>query len=388
MTGNPTRRPASTSVLGDLAALTQEWDRLAPRAHRPSVFLESDWMRAAWAWRSETARLHIVRVARGGEAIGFVPLIETRAPRLGRSARRLEFLEIPDTQRCEVLCAPGDLDAVCGALAAHLAGVHRRWDELCLVKLDAESPTLAALARAFGETGLTAYTGESAVVPGVRLSGGWEAFYAGRTRRLKKANNHLANRLKRAVGSIEVERLSGMEIPQDRLAAAVDALTNISRRSWKAATGLTFDQSGPQRFLRELLPRAAARGWLSLWLLRLDGKVAATELQLAHRGVIAALRSDYDPDYAELSAGSYLNWQLIVQLFATGEAYYCMGPGANKYKLRWADDLPQQLTLRVYNRTARGVLGWIEDRAARPALRRLLRRAPDEAQSTAGEDAT
>jgi hypothetical protein len=387
VTGSSSARTATkTTIVTEFDSISAEWDALVPLTHRGGVFLESDWMRSAWAWRALSARLHVVRVARGSEVIGFVPLVETAASRVGRSVRQLEFLEIPDTQFCDVICQISELDTVCVALAKHLSSTHTAWDEVSLAKLDAASATAPALARAFTAEGLAAYIGELDVVPGVRLTNSWDAYYATRTRRLKKANNHLANRLKRAASSIEIERVTGAQLRAEDLQTAYDAVASVSSRSWKSSTGLTFEHSGPQRFLRELIQRASDRGWLSLWFLRLDGTVVATELQLVYDGTVSALRSDYDPAYAELSAGSYLNWQLLKQLFDGANSYYCMGPGTNEYKLRWADERPEHCTLRGYNRTARGLLGRIEDRAARPVLRRVFRRNAQPAVVSTSED--
>jgi CelD/BcsL family acetyltransferase involved in cellulose biosynthesis len=362
----------TTSTVTDLARLETDWLLLFPAAHRPTVFLDLHWLRAAWAWRSDSAALHIVRVERMGKPIGLIPLVIAAVRHRGRRIRRVEFLEVPDTQICDLICATGDVEAVAAGLARHLHRCRREWDELRLAKLDRGSPSVPALTRGLREQGFATYVDETVTVPGVDLRRDWETYYSGRTRRLKKSNNHLANRLRRSARRIEIEHFDAQRLRSGSTGAVRQALESLSARSWKATTGLTLDQPGPRRFLTALLDGEHPHEALSIWLLRVDDAIVAAELHLDSGGVVSALRSDFDPGFAEVSVGSYLHWQLLQRLFDGSHHYYCMGPGMNEYKLRWADALPEQITLKACNRNLGGTISWLEDRVARPLVRRLV----------------
>ena len=61
-----------------------------------------------------------------------------------------------------------------------------------------------------------------------------------------------------------------------------------------------------RRFFRELTPRAASNGWLSLWVLRFGGQVVETEYQLVADGRVHALRRDADQTPPALRLGDVL----------------------------------------------------------------------------------
>jgi CelD/BcsL family acetyltransferase involved in cellulose biosynthesis len=128
-------------------------------------------------------------------------------------------------------------------------------------------------------------------------------------------------------------------------------------------------------FFAALTRRAAARGWLALWTLRLDGTLVAMEYQLRHAGRVNALRADFDPALREVSPGSALSFSIARALFERGGVHeYDMGPGLNEYKLRWATGTHEGTHLVVYRPTAYGRLLHLLDTRLRPAVRRVRER--------------
>ncbi len=188
----------------------------------------------------------------------------------------------------------------------------------------------------------------------IALESGWTAYHASRSRRQKKATNLAANRLAKA-GEVRIERFAPEDDP-----AAVDAFLEkaiaISARSWKKRTGNSLDHPGPGAFIRRLSKDGASCGWISIWLLTLDGRPLAMEYQLIADGSVHALRSDFDEAFDTLSPGSHLNQCLLEQLFALGLQRYFMGPGDNAYKRRWTDEAEPVHELHVYGKSLRGRL--------------------------------
>jgi CelD/BcsL family acetyltransferase involved in cellulose biosynthesis len=187
---------------------------------------------------------------------------------------------------------------------------------------------------------------------------------------LKKANNLIANRIQREFKALEIlwyasEQADGMTVDQ-----LLEDVIQLSARSWKQSTGLTLDQPGPEAFIRRLVPHAATNGWLSVWILKLDGKLSASEIQLQYGGHVHALRADYDLSLRQHSPGSYLNWKLLESLFEKGLIRYWMGPGNNSYKAQWTEEFDSLSTLRVYSTTMRGRMLAFWDQTLRPILRR------------------
>ncbi len=355
-------------------ALCSEWNGLHARLNRPSVFLRHEWARSAWAWRRLDSVLRIARISDAGGLVGFAPLVIRHERRRGLTCRVVEFLAVPDNQLSGTLAIPGrEREAV--AAVAH--ALRRRSDDWDLLRLDRLSAEVSASWRdALVVAGLSVGSGGAADAsnPGILLGGGWEAYYGRRSRRLKKGNNLIKNRLQRSYGEVEVEWLHGPGIPADRWSAAIEDVIRVSAASWKADTGLTLDRPGPGAFIRALSVHAIREGWLSIWLLRFDGKVVATEYQIIHSGDIHALRADFDRSCDDDSPGTFLNWRLLERLFTEGGyRSYQMGPGENPYKLRWAEEFEPLFGVEACSRSWRGRAFAAMNRYVRPLLRRLRR---------------
>ncbi len=134
----------------------------------------------------------------------------------------------------------------------------------------------------------------------------------------------------------------------ERVESFLERSIGISAKSWKSRTGNSLDMPAPQAFIRRLSALASRRGWLSIWILSLNDRPVAMEYQLVADGNVYALRSDFDPEFDEISPGTYLNLVLVQQLFGRGLRRYYMGPGNNAYKCRWAAQAEPIEELNMY----------------------------------------
>jgi CelD/BcsL family acetyltransferase involved in cellulose biosynthesis len=357
--------------------LRQPWNELTSALERQSMFLRHEWFTAAWQWRKADGTLQLLCVYRGSGLVAVCPLILRRHRKYGAAWRALEFLTVPDTQLCDVIVRFADRQSVAGAIAKALVDAEFPWDVLRLSYLEKGSAAGDPLRLALGSFRVGAEVAAGHSNPFIDLAGGWEAFYRGRSRRLKKANNYVANRIERAAGGAEVAWVNSSSAEAD-VAQAVAAAVEISNRSWKQQTGNSLDQSGPNRFIRSISEFAHRNGWLSIWLLLIDAKPVAMEYQLIYDGQVHALRADYDQEFQDLSPGSYLNWKLLMKLFDADCDRYWMGPGENPYKFRWTDSVETLFETTAYNRRLRGRMLGVLDRRVMPTVKRLLRgaRAP------------
>lgn len=370
-------------------ALRDAWNHLAQGTRGRDVFLRHEWFDSAWQWRKdEFCSLRIALISRGAQLVGICPLVLQATKYGGLPVRRLEFLSVPDTQFCDLICDGADAAAVCRAIATALSARAREWDVLDLRYLP-EDAAAAGLAGQHGAPGSTVC--ERAAWDAnayIDLTESWEAFYGRRSRSLKKANNLAANRLRKA-GALELRWVQSPHVTPDQVDSLLEELVAVSARSWKAETGLTLDNARPGAFIRRLTHHANEQGWLSIWCLRLDGKLAAMEYQLVCGDEVFALRADFDQALDTISPGSYLSVQLLQQLFASGLQRYWLGPGRNPYKARWSEQSDTLLCVSAYSRTVRGRALRLSDRLIRPAaqkVRAALRHARRGETDPAGVD--
>lgn len=367
-------RSLKISVCRDEAAfsrLADDWNRLADGVKNSSVFLRFEWFDAAWQWAKYDAEMWIVCIADQQGIIGIAPLVRrTNASRLGR-AREVGFLTVPDTQYADVLALPCDRAAVFDALMQWLVDTRKTWDTLRLAYLSSESDTIPAFAQRASSKGYRFRIEDQGTNPGIALGSTWEKYYSQRTRRLKKGNNLIANRIKRAGASAEIRRYTPQSCNAAEIAQALETSASLSSKSWKDGLGVSLNHEGPQAWFRRLNQHSERTGWLSVWLLTIDGRPAAMEYQLQYNGRIHGLRSDFDPTLDEFSPGTYLNWKMLEALFDVGAQHYQMGPGNNPYKYRWADTFDPISCLTLYGSTVMGRWLALRDLRLRPLAKRL-----------------
>ena len=347
----------------EFAALEASWNTVARHSAPTSVFLTHDWFTAAWAWRRLDSTLNLLVARDGEEVVGILPLIR------GRNRRRLELLTVPDTQFADMIVDPAQVSAIAEAFAAALA-VTRSWDALQLDFLLPGSNAMRQLVPALARHGFRFEDRDGGRNPFVTLSGTWEAFYAGRSRRLKKANNLATNRLKKA-GEIRVEWVAPGDADDAVCQRVLDAAIAISGRSWKQDTGNALDQPGPNAFIRALSRSGRKNGWLSIWLIHVDGEPLAMEYQLIYAGNVHALRADFDAACDEISPGSYLFRHLLESFYGRSLDRYYMGPGENPYKMRWTDDAEPLRRAIVYGGSWQGRAEWLREAVLKPRIRRV-----------------
>ena len=354
------------------AALAPEWDALADTADAESIFLRHGWFRSAWQWVSKDASLAILCVRKQRRLVGILPLLDEQHRMRWIRVRRLRSFDVPDTQQFSLICAATDARDVAAAIGRQLRLTAGARDWLQLRKLYT-TPANSALINELKK--LRRCTWEAAdTCPCVMLQDTWERYYSRRSRRLKKGNNLIANRLAKAFPSIKVTKTVLDESPAGDVALA--ELLALCSESWKKDMDTSLHQPGPRAWVEEL--RRALSGRVVLWGLRLDDELAAAELQLEQSGVVSALRADAREKYESFGTGTYLGWKLLETIMNTGKSLYNMGPGLSEYKARWAEHDVQLAVGNCYSATTRGLILWLFDRYVRPLRKNIgkIARAP------------
>jgi len=366
------QRPLNVSIIdteSEFRALRETWNALA-NAAGGSVFLQHEWFDAAWSWRRQDSSLFVMIASDQNAPVGIFPLIRVTDNKRIPAIRRLEFLTVPDTQLCDVIAAPEDQMRVVEAFCVALHHRSRSWDRMVLRYVDQTATALRHVKTAFSAGNYDCDIATESRNLFVGLDTTWDAFYNTRTRSLKKANNLAANRLKK-IGSITVEHITSANADPNKIQSGLKHAIEISGRSWKQSTGNSLDHRGPLAFIEALTGHAARRGWLSIWLLSIDGKPLAMEYQLVDAANVYALRADFDAECEEVSPGSHLMRTLLESLFGKNLHRYYMGPGENPYKTRWTEQGDPVYQITVHGRTWRGHLARLVDDVLKPRARAI-----------------
>ena len=351
----------------ELRAVASVWSELVEQHGHATPFAAYDWFECCRI-AAATPDVEVLQIEDAGLPIGLIPLHRWTRKVRGLPVRYLSLLDCPDSPFGDLIPAGGDRLLV-ATLLDHLAA-RSDWDILELGRLPIESSTLKLFEGELeGRLRYRRAGGEKS--PYLTIDGSWQDFYRSRSQRFKKTIRNIQNRLAR-LGKITVEEHRTLD-PQGRL---LEELIDLTGRSWKADRGVAIATMPRMReFFSELSRRAAEHEWLSLWLLRLDGCPIAMEYQLRANGVAYALRADYDLDYAAVSPGSSLNFEVARSLFERGDVReYHMGPGLNEYKMRWASGAHETVRLHVYRAGLYPALLHLLETRAVPTARRLRER--------------
>jgi CelD/BcsL family acetyltransferase involved in cellulose biosynthesis len=350
-------------------ALAPLWTDLAREGGHSSPFLSHDWFACCWEAGAPSRRAEALVVEDAAGPVAVVPLARRRGALHRAPVRVLGMLTAPDTAFTDWLIT-GRPEPVVEAVLDELDR-WKDWDVLDLNALPVDSPTVKAL-----ETTLPGrfrwQRGATVRSPHVTITGTWDTYWTAKSQRFKKTIRSVRNRLVKA-GTVSIEEYRQVSVDSPVFAELLD----VSRRSWKAGEGVAIaTMPGMPAFFSALTDRASRRGWLRVWILRLEGRAIATEYQLEADGRVHALRADFDASLPEeLSPGSHLSYEILRTLFGReGVHEYDMGPGENPYKARWASGARETIQLRMFRRGLYGsMLHGLETRAV-PALRRLLDR--------------
>jgi CelD/BcsL family acetyltransferase involved in cellulose biosynthesis len=373
---------------GGFEGLRAEWDRLLEASPSDGFFLTWEWLYTWWKHLGGERRLALLAVRCGGELAAVAPLALARS----RAWRPLPVTSLQllgtgqvGSDYLDLVARSGDEHRAAGALAEHL-GRHRGMIELGQLPAERSSATLVA--ERLRERGWGALERTTHVCPFIDLAGeSWESYFAG------LGSSHRANlrrRLRKLEAGFDV-RLERVE-SEAELREAFTVLVELHHRRWADRGGSdAFGGPAVVAFHRELASRCLRRGWLRLYVLRLDGRPAAALYGFLYRGRFLFYQGGFDPAFADWSVGLVTMGLTIRSAIEEGAREYDLLHGDEDYKFLWTNRTRELARLELYPPTAAGLL----ERRLRQATRTLKgrlrgwrrRAAAAPAASTAGRSA-
>ena len=342
-------KPALVASTEEFARVAPEWEALAERL-AAAPFLFPGWIEA-WTRAFGRGRLAVRVLRREGALAALVPVLARRgALALPTNWHSPESGWLADSPEAEAAL----LDALLGERPRRLAFAF-------LDPSRAEPAALRARARGYRVLRRTLQSS-----PGIDLVGDWESFVRGLGKNLR---GDLARRRRKlaAQGVMTIEVSAG-EALEERLAEGF----RVEASSWKGSSGTAIDSDeASRRFYTEVARWAAARGWLRLAFLRLDGRALAFDYCLEHAGVHYMLKTGYDPASRELSPGKVLREAMIQRAFQEGLRAYELLGAAEPWKLQWTSVTRPRELVQLFRPSPTGLVDWSLFRYGRPLAKRL-----------------
>lgn len=329
------------------AEADQAWSELVESAEHPLPFLSHPWVSTWWRHFGLGHGFVAVIVRDGRRWLAGLPLVIRS---IGLGPARVSVAEIAGTgpvptrgmglaDKADLIVRRGQAEAgqrLLQALGDLPAGV----DLMHLKGLDRRSPILPTIQQTFGAR---TWIGQRSVSPYLRLPGSLDEVLRARSGKFRKTLLRSRRGLQ-ATGRASLSRLGSGDDP----ASWMEAVVSVSRRSWQARRGTDlFRHPDLRSFFLDLFTRMAARGWLDLHLLRIDGQAMAYDLGFDFGERVYSYTRGFDPSAARWSPGSLLTSEVIAHACRRGRIEYDLLRGPEAYKRRWTDQATEEVDLML-----------------------------------------
>jgi CelD/BcsL family acetyltransferase involved in cellulose biosynthesis len=363
-------------VLESVSALQEwrtRWDRLAASCGQPLQL--SPWTLAWWEHRRprEGGLRAVAVIDRDDELVGFGPWFIDRTRR-----RRPEYRLIGARGffRIGPLASPGQEREVARSMAVALAGREPAAARVRFEGISATSPWPALIAAEWPGSAPASLDHDRAATqsaPTLALSHpDFDSWFAD-----KSANFRRQMRVRRRAMD---ERGGAIRLARDRaeLRIGIQALIRIHHARWQARGGSGVLDPSTEKVLLEASDQLLEDGSIRLFSLHVDDRIVAGYLCAAVGGEVVPYLIGFDPDWASMSPGVLVVLAAIEDAFARGDRRFDFGPGAEHYKLRFADrDEPLGwFTAVPGNRADIGARLWLTAEHVYSRAARLMRRLP------------
>jgi hypothetical protein len=280
------------------------------------------------------------------------------------------FIENNQSLNNDFIVAPGAREGFFRELLQHLAAHSDQWDAVIFRNIPATSINCAALVGILegnGHKWLKTPTWFDS--PYLMPTGTWAEFLASRTPRTRKSLRNICNGLLKA-GDVSVTHIRTWE----EFLPVKDEVFNVARQSWSEKRGDSMASPANEAFFSDLAYAFAHKGWLSLWVLRLNGTMVAIEFHVKAYAKEHAMRSHYLPEFASLSPGTYLEMQIIKHAFEEAEkiGIYDFCGSFENYKRKWTDTFVAHHDIAIFNDRWYSRLIRLHETVAVPMLRRMF----------------
>lgn len=329
--------PRVTVELAPLGTrLLEEWEQLARRT-AASPFLRPGYLEAWTEGFGERAGTRAL-VARVGGRLEALACVVAAGGRL----RSVGNYETPDAGI--LASGPGPRAAVARGLVAQ--GAHR----VTIGPLAVGGASHLAVAAAADAAGHRLLTRTVMGCPVVTTSGGWDAYWRGRSRNTRHKVERLLRRLDEAGGGVFQMHAGGGDLD-----ALLDEGLRVEASGWKGDAGSAIaSRPESRRYYAALARWAAGHGWLRLGFLRLDGRPLAFGYAIEAGGVHSLLKIGFDPEFGRLSPGTLLLHRMIRHAFEAGCSLFDFAGNVEPYKLAWATGVVEHVEISAFRSSGRG----------------------------------
>ena len=322
----------SYDSLADLEQLRANWDELLENYPCATTFSTWEWLSAWWNNFRKGRDLIALALFDSGRLAGLASFSTSKeqygwfAPRVLRLLGDGTF----DSDNLDIPVLPGYQTIFAQMVVEYLVKRKREWDVCLLNTLPSASLVGNSLEKVLGTSSWSLFTGS----PGgsaVDLPETWDEYLQLLSSEDRKNLVRYTRRLQSRY-SMRVYRCKD----EGELVGRLAALFRLHQGRWEAAGQPgTFSSTARREFYLQLSQNLLARGELELWVLELDGDIAAVQFAFRYRNRVFQLQEGYDHRRSSDRPGFVLRGHVLKQLISANVRTYDFLGGEDSYKSRW-----------------------------------------------------
>ena len=318
--------------LAQLEALRPAWEELLSNYPPATTFSTWEWLSSWWICFGKNRRLLVMALFDSGRIVGLAPL-SISVERLGWFRFRVLRLMgdgSHDSDNLDLPVLPGYEKAFAGSVLTYLRQHTREWDICRFDTLPLTSPGVSNLIELLKSSSWKFWECSSTKSE-VALPDTW-ALYAQTLFSEDRKNLARYTRRLQSRYSVRIYRCSDA----NHLPVCLDALFRLHQGRWQhAGRPGTFSSMERREFYAHLSRNLLARGWLELWILELEGEIAAVQFAFRYRERVFQLQEGYDHRRTSDRLGFVLRGHVLKQLIEEKARIYDFLGGEDPYKKRW-----------------------------------------------------
>jgi CelD/BcsL family acetyltransferase involved in cellulose biosynthesis len=363
----------------DFAAMREEWNELLSASRSNCVFLTWEWLHTWWIHLGRGRSLFIVTVRSGSQLVAVAPLTMTRGWVGPFTVPMLEFAGIGTigSDYLDFIVRSSCQAAAIEALTVFLA---QTGHSVRLPSVKEDSIAATTLRHGLADLGWHWREVPMQVCPFIDLSGrSWESYLSS----LGSSHRYNFRRRLRNLEKDHTVRFEQVSSEEDRR-EALKHVVRLHLMRWQSRGGSdAFNHPKILAFHEEVSRLALERGWLRLFVLRIDGHAAAAFYAFRYGQTFHFYQSGFDPAFERYSVGLVTLGLTIRGAIEEGAAEYDMLHGDEAYKFLWTTQVRRLLRLELYvpgrmGRMHRNSVHFVS--ATRKIAKRVLKAAPKSAE--------
>ncbi|MGB9362991.1 MAG: GNAT family N-acetyltransferase [Candidatus Sulfotelmatobacter sp.] len=319
--------------LDELQAIVASWEELLTNYPLATTFSTPEWLMSWWRSFGKDQKLLVAGFFAESRLVALAPFSLTRI-RMAKtiSLRQLRLMGdgSNDSDNLDVPVRPGFEDRFASSLLGFLQSERNSWDFGQLNTLPPQSPGANALRQLLGSKKWLALEKQrpASVIP---LPATWEDYLAQLASEDQKNLARYTRRLEKRY-AVQVYRCHA----ESQLPKCLEALFEHHQARWEAAGEQgSFGSKERKDFYYQLSRTLLPQGRLDLWVIELDGAVAAAQFGFRYGSQVFQLQEGNDPQHASDRVGFVLRGHVMKQLIAEGVHTYDFLGGELGYKARW-----------------------------------------------------